>query len=225
MTEAPTLSLPDVTGALAGCGLSLLGGLHPEPDAPHLPPGTGTLLLLGPGEPGFWSRVTASPEFADGAADPLDRWSRRVIGDLARALGGTALFPFGGPPWLPFLDWATRSGAFWSSPVGMLVHAEAGLMVSIRGALALGPRLALPAPPPKPCDTCAAQPCRTACPVDALGPKGYDVAACRGWLDGPAGTDCLDIGCAARRACPVSRTYPRDPAQSAFHMRAFHGSR
>jgi epoxyqueuosine reductase QueG len=106
--------------------------------------------------------------------------------------------------------------------VGLLVHAEAGLWVSLRGALALRQNLAVPGPLARPCEACAAKPCLSACPVGALGPAGYDVPACRGFLDSPAGADCMAAGCAVRRACPVSARYPRAPEQSAFHMRAFH---
>ena len=56
-------------------------------------------VLLGPDGPGFWRIFRASPEFGDGGADPLDRWSERVIGGLAAEFRGQALFPFGGPPW------------------------------------------------------------------------------------------------------------------------------
>ncbi len=31
----------------------------------------------------------------------------------------------------------------------------------------------------------------------------------------------MDLGCRARRACPVGREYFYDPEQAAFHMRAF----
>ena len=46
---------------------------------------------------------------------------------------------------------------------------------------------------------------------------GYDVAACHGFLDTAPGRDCLDRGCAVRRACPVGADL-RPEAQSAFHM-------
>lgn len=195
-------------------GLDVLGGLHED---------AGTLILLGP-SPGFWPVFRASPEMADAGPDPLDRWSRRVVTDLARSLGAGALFPFDGPPWHPFLDWALASGRAWSSPVGMLVHDTAGLMVSYRGALRLERHVALPLPPADPpCASCPDRPCVTACPVGALGRQaGYDVAACHGWLDTAGGQDCMDLGCRVRRACPASRGAQRDPAQSAFHMRAFH---
>jgi hypothetical protein len=164
-----------------------------------------------------------SVEFADGQVDALDRWSRRVIGEMARVLGAQALFPFDGPPWLPFVDWALRSGRAWTSPATFLVHADAGLLLSIRGALALSWEVALPPPATRPCDSCDSQACLAACPVSAPGPDGYDVVACHTHLDRPAGQACMEAGCAARRACPVSQSYPRQAAQSAFHMSAFHG--
>ncbi|SEL39606.1 hypothetical protein SAMN05443999_10598 [Roseovarius azorensis] len=197
--------------------LALFGALHLEPDEV---PGHRTLILLGPSEPGFWTHFTATPEYADGAPDPMNRWSERVIRGMARDLGATALFPFGGPPWQPFTGWARRSGRAWPSPVGLLVHDTAGLMVSYRGALALTDRLDLPKTGASPCDACADQPCRNACPVDALGPDAYDVPACKADLDRP-GNDCRARGCAVRRACPVSQRYGRQETQSAFHMGYF----
>lgn len=187
---------------------------------PETPEGIGTLVLLGPREPGFWPAFTASPEYADRAPDPMDRWSSRVIGDLAHALRATAFFPFGGPPFQPFIAWAKASGRAHSSPVGLLVHDTAGLMVSYRGALGFADRLATPAPPPNPCDSCVARPCLTACPVDAFASGSYDIAACKADLDRPE-NDCMSKGCAVRRACPVSQSYGRLEDQSAFHMRAF----
>lgn len=182
----------------------------------------GTVILLGPGA-GFWPHFQASPEWQDGAPDPIDRWSSRVITALADTLEAEALFPFGGPPYLPFLRWATDSGRAWQSPAGMLVHDSAGLMVSYRGALRFARPIALPPTGASPCISCTAQPCMGACPVDALSAaRGYDVAACHAFLDTAAGQDCLQQGCKARRACPVSQRFGRDPAQSALHMRSFH---
>ena len=198
--------------------LAIFGLCHTEPEDGL---GDGTIVLLGPSEPGFWSHVQGEPEFKDGEADPMDRWSARVITDLAAATGARALFPFGNPA-RPFISWALRSESAWVSPVNLLVHAEAGLMVSYRGALLLPERIDLPSPGPGPCETCVGKPCLTACPVTALTEKGYDLAACHSFLDQPDGKDCISAGCAVRRACPVSQTYKRDPHQSAFHMAAFH---
>ena len=200
--------------------LSVFGGFHPDPED-GAPKGCATLLLIGPREPGFWPHVTAEPEFTDGQPDPMDRWSRRVIGRLACDLGAKALFPFGGPPWRPFIAWAQKTGRAHVSPVSLLVHDDAGLMLSYRGALALPGRVALPPPPPSPCTPCP-RPCATACPVGALDAAGYDTGACHAYLETAAGKDCLDRGCRVRRSCPVSEGYGRLQAQSAFHMRSFH---
>lgn len=218
----PGPAWPGLAARAQADGLRAIGGFHAEP-GDELPPGTRTLVLLAPSEPGFWPRVTAAPEFADGAPDPLDRWSRRVIGRMACDLGAKALFPFSGPPWHPFIGWALRSGRIHRSPVGLLVDGEAGLFVSLRGAIALRTRVDLPAPDTSPCESCSDRPCLTSCPVGALTGAGYDTPACRDFLATDAGAACMTAGCAVRRACPVSARHPRPPEQSAFHMRAFRG--
>lgn len=211
-------ALSEIETRLAAHQLEILGGFHAEEDG-ALPVGTNTLLLIGPKEPGFWPHLTAQPEW-DGAPDPVDRWSRRVIGGMACDLGAKALFPFGGPPYHPFYKWALRAGRVWDSPVRLLVHTGQGLMVSFRGALALKGRIAVPPPTPKPCEGCA-EPCLAACPAGALGEKGYDVPGCHAYL-AAGDRDCMKAGCLVRRACPVTQAYARMPEQSAYHMRQFH---
>ena len=202
--------------------LTVLGGFHPGPED-KAPENCRTLLLLGPLEPAFWPTFTQSDEWQDGQPDPMDRWSTRVIGDWAEELGARAVFPFGGPPYLPFFSWATRTGRIHVSPIMLLVHDQAGLFVSFRGALALPYHVDLPDPPANPCSTCEDKPCRTACPVDAFDGSAYDVPACKEYLDTDDGEECMTNGCAARRACPVSGRYPRISEQSAYHMTMFKG--
>ncbi len=213
------MTLDGLASRLASHRLAVLGGFACEGEL-DLPKGTRTLLLIGPAEPGYWAHLRAQAEW--GGPDPVDRWSRRVIGGIACDLGAKALFPFGGPPWHPFQRWAMRSGRAWESPVRLLVQAEQGLMVSFRGALALKQVVAdLPPPVARPCDSCA-KPCLAACPVGALTRVGYDLPRCHGYLDTGPGQDCMDQGCAVRRACPLSQTYARMPDHSAYHMRQFH---
>jgi len=197
-----------------GRGLVVLGGLYPNGED-GCPEGTKTLLLLGPDPENFWPMLQSSAEFQ--AADPVDRWSRRVIGNWACELGAKALFPFG-EPLRPFISWALQSGRCHLSPATLLVHDTYGLMVSFRGALALRQCIELPPAPPSPCSTCVDKPCITACTVGALG-SGYYTDKCHAHLD-TAGNDCMSKGCRARRACPVSPQRP--DAQSAHHMRYFH---
>jgi epoxyqueuosine reductase len=214
--EGPAVSLlPALAEAASREGL-FLAGMAPLLPEDGLAGRFRSAALLAPDEPAFWPILRACPEMADGAPDPLDRWSRRVVGGIADALGTRAAFPFDGPPWLPFTAWARRSGRAWPSPVGLLVHDAAGLWISFRGAVLLEEEAREPARP-RPCDACPA-PCLAACPVGALAADGYDVPACHAFLD--TGPDCLQ-GCRVRRACPVGRSR-RDPAQSAFHMKAFH---
>ena len=160
------MTLARIEQAAALHRLSVLGGFLTEA-ADGLPDTIGTLLLFGPAEPGFWAHLTATPEWQDTRPDPIDRWSRRVIGGMACDLGGKAYFPFGGAPYHPFYQWALRSGRAWVSPVTLLVHDQAGLFLSYRGAIGLRERLDLPPPKASPCETCADRPCLAACPPRA----------------------------------------------------------
>ena len=179
-----------------------------------------TLILIGPDEPRFWPLFTQSDEYLDGNPDAMDRWSKRILDAVAQEQGMVAVYPFGGAPFHPFITWALRSGAAWSSPVHLLVHRNAGLFVSYRGALVTEAPIDVSLDKPRPCDDiCADQPCKTACPVDAFS-DGYDVASCKTFVRSAAGRDCRDHGCRVRRACPIGQG-TRLPAQAAFHMDAF----
>ncbi|MCX8952528.1 ferredoxin [Ruegeria sp. NA] len=222
--EQPS-SVPDaatygrVEHAARQAGLIVMGSLHPHRVAARQLD-TGTLILLGAGSD-FWPALKASPEWR--GPDPVDRWSTRIVGQMAHAFGAQAYFPFGGPPYAPFIDWALKSGRTFSSPVGALVHDTVGMMISYRGALHFAHEFAIPEKPGvSPCNTCAA-PCTTACPVGALNAQNfYDLAACHDHLDTAEGQTCMTGGCLARLACPLSAGAGRDPEQSAHHMRAFH---
>ena len=182
-----------------------------------------TIVLAGMVGREGWNAFAASPEASDGFADPLDRWSRRLIESLARELGGRALFPFGGPPFLPFQRWAQRAEPVHSSPIGLLIHPYYGLWHAYRGAIGFPEELAVPesAPVPSPCESCIGRWCLKSCPVGAFSNTGYDVAACAGHLRSAAGGDCMDFGCRARRACPVGADHAYGPEQANFLMRAF----
>ena len=182
-----------------------------------------TIVLAGMAGRQGWGAFAASPEACDGMGDPLDRWSRRVIGALARDLGATALFPFGGPPYWPFQQWARRAEPVHPSPIGVLIHPTYGLWHSYRGALGFSEALDVPEPEasPSPCDSCRGRWCLSACPVGAFSPAGYDVPACAGHLKRAEGADCMEAGCRARRACPVGAEHAYEPEQAGFGMRAF----
>lgn len=207
------------TKAAARYGLAVVGALDSSagPEA-MVPDGVSVLVLLGPGGPQMWTVFSTSPEALDGAADALDRWSARVIGDLAEALDAQAFFPFGGPPWSPFQRWAAAGEGAVVSPVSMQASPSRGLWASYRGALGFADPFTVPAPGASPCMDCPA-PCQTACPVDAFADGTYDTAACVAHVDG-AGTACRD-GCLVRRVCPAGAALDLPLEQRRFHMSAF----
>ena len=220
------VTLDEIEQALAPTGLVLRGGFHPRPgdEVPPLPGGapTGTLVLVGNAGPSMW-RVFTAARLTHAEPNPLDSWTGRVLTRAAAGLGAHPLFPFDGPPWLPFQRWARRAEPVAPSPIGPLIHPDYGLWHAYRGALAFSEGLDLPPPDtrPRPCDSCADKPCLGTCPVAALTPGAYDIAACIDHITAQAGRDCSDLGCRARRACPIGREYIYEPEQAAFHMRAF----
>ena len=205
-------------------GLIVRGGFHPTPED-GVPGDPATLVLVGNAGPAMWRSFDAARfdgSYGD-SANPLDDWVRDALTEVAETLGAAPLFPFGGLPHLPFQRWAQRTDAVAPSPLGVLIHPDYGLWHAYRGALALDQRLDLPPRDtrPRPCDSCADKPCLSACPVNAFSTDGYDVPVCVAHISGPDGADCMDLGCRARRACPVGRDYLYEPAHAAFHMAAF----
>ncbi|MGH7126549.1 MAG: ferredoxin [Stellaceae bacterium] len=225
------LTLDEVVQKAAAAGLAARGAFHPSEDdvVPPLPDSghAGTVVMLGFVGRAQWPAFAGSPEASDGRPHPLDRWSRRVLSALAADLGAAALYPFGGPPWLPFQRWAAKAEPVRRSALGMLIHPDWGLWHSYRGALAFAEHLALPerVERPSPCDTCAAKPCLSACPVHAFTIERYDGDACAAHLRSANGTECLELGCRAREACPVGAEHRYGAEQASFHMSAFLASR
>lgn len=218
------MGLPEIEARIAVAGLAPRGALHlADEDRTGDLAGQRSLVLIGLAGQHGWHAFAASPEAQDGAPDPLDRFSRRVIDDLAQACGGRALYPFGGPPHWPFQRWAQRAEPLYPSPLGLLIHPRYGLWHSYRGAIALARELALPEPErtQSPCDACPARPCLKACPVGAFGAAGYAVESCADWLRGAGAKTCMQHGCLARRACPVGADFAHVPEQVRFGMRAF----
>jgi len=62
-----------------------------------------------------------------------------------------------------------------------------------------------------PCQGCAAAPCRSACPVGAVGKDGLDLERCVSHRAG-AGSACA-FCCPARDACPIGAAQRYDQAQ------------
>jgi hypothetical protein len=211
-----------IRSTLAAHGLIPRGGFHPLPED-NVPGDPATLVLVGNAGPDMWAAFEAVRGDYQDSPNSLDAWISDTLNRVATELGATPLFPFGGPPHLPFQRWAQRAEPVHPSPVGVLIHPEFGLWHAYRGALAFSEKLELPVPDarPSPCDSCNDRPCLSVCPVGAFSGTAYDVPACVEHITGPDSGDCMGRGCLARRACPVGQDYVYAPAQAGFHMGAF----
>lgn len=182
------------------------------------------LVLVGNAGSAMWTVFRRSVEFADGAPDPLDRWSRRVGKAVATELSASVIFPFDGPPYPTFLDWAQNTGQAFPSPLSMYIHRKYGLWHAYRFALRLAVTVTELQPgsvTASPCLSCTNQPCLDACPVDAFSSGVYRVDDCMDYLSATESSVCREKGCRARRACPVAIENQYQTEHAQFHMDAF----
>ena len=213
VTVHQQITYASINEKLKDNGLILRGGFKQDDQ---------TTLLIGPDEPAFWKYFRNSSEYQDGLPDPMDRFSKRVIGQLSSEINSKAVYPSDGPPYAPFYSWAVLTGKAFVSPLKLLVHEDVGLMISYRGALILYQSIEIPINCEKsPCETCR-EPCKSACPVDAFKVLSYDSSACKSYLSIETGQHmCSENGCHVRTSCPLSATNGRHPEQTKFHMKAF----
>lgn len=212
------MSYADIDRAVRRTGMFCRGGFHPAPGDDL--DGTATVILVGNAGPAFWQ--SAAPNLPE-TRHPLDDWTRAILTPIAEECGAQIAFPFDGPPYHPFQQWAQRSEPVFPAPIGPLIHPEFGLWHAYRAAFLLSARIELPARggAASPCDSCADRPCLATCPVGAFGAAGYDVPKCVDHIERPEGADCLELGCRARRACPVGADFLYPPGQARHHMAAF----
>ena len=218
------LTLAAIGVRLAGHGMIVRGAFHPKraDDVPGCGQGAeATLVVIGNAGPAMWRAFAAAP--GGESRDPMNAWSGAILTAIADETGGRALFPFTGPPFLPFMRWAQKAEGLRPSPIQILMHPRFGLWHAYRGALVYGHAPALDPRPAHvhPCDTCAGKPCLDACPADVFDGRRADLAACRDHIAGDAGAECMTGGCLARLACPVGTEYRYAPDQMGFHMKAF----
>ncbi len=223
-----SMTFEQINSRLATSGLMVHAALHSsdEYELPILQNGsrTETLLLIGNAGSSIWSTFYNSPEYADGNADPLDRWSRRLGEMIASEFAGEAIFPFTGPPFLPFLSWAKYADQAVNSPLGLSLHPDYGLWFGYRFALALSKQLdGLPemSKSANLCENCSSKPCLHSCPVNAFSDNEYHFMQCVKFLSEYPMCECNQSGCAARHACPIGQRYKYKPEHAQFHMQAY----
>ncbi|MEP9388488.1 hypothetical protein [Mesorhizobium sp. KR9-304] len=216
-----------IAGKLAKHGLMPRGGFsfaqdEAAPPGPSGLPARSVLLVGQAGDapwPPFlrWRRTQPA-----GLQNPLDTWSREVIGSVAEQFGARAVSP-SDRPYLPFQQWAMRAEGLKPSPLGILMHPLYGLWHAYRGALLFD--VEIPIQPPDDvihlCDLCDGKPCLKSCPVGAYSEARFAYQACLDYVRGPSGNPCRVSGCLDRNACPYGTAYRYPPDEQAFHMAAF----
>ncbi len=221
----PAFGILEALGrALEPSGIRLRGVVHfKNGEGPALAGGGRALsvVLLGNVGGSIWPTFSEWRENYAGR-DPLDAWSKAVIGPIAERYGATPFYP-SDPPYMPFQQWAMRAEGLIASPLGILIHPQYGLWHGYRGALAFGemieseplkaifrhaaPASTNPVFPPVRLERsrCQALPCSLAAPI-SLPPAGRRVHEGR-------------LHC-ARDACPVGVAYRYPADQLRFHMAA-----
>jgi hypothetical protein len=219
----------EIAAALAANGLILRGGFSfaAGEEAPSGLSGATarSVLLVGQAGAAPWPHFLRWRERqVQATANPLDTWSREVIGAVAKDFGARAVSP-SDKPYLPFQQWAMRAEGLKPSPLGILMHPQYGLWHAYRGALLFAEPLGLarPAAAAHLCDACPDKPCRSGCPAAAHAAPQFDHAGCLAHVRAEGGSVCRLDGCADRNACPHGLAF-RYPAEvQAFHMAAFAG--
>ncbi len=226
MTLAPDPAA--IGSALALHGLRLRGGFA-FATGEDAPAGLGanparSVLLVGHAGGEMWPHFTTwLATQTEGLVNPLDTWSKAIIGAVAQSFDARPVFP-SDPPYMPFQKWAMRAEGISASPLGILMHPEFGLWHAYRGALLFDLQLLIPEPVQKvshACDACAEKPCLSTCPVTAYSTAVFAVEGCRSHVRSDTGHVCREAGCMTRNACPVGVTYRYSTEQQAFHQRAF----
>jgi hypothetical protein len=213
------ISFSSLASGFRANGLKILGCFNLDandrlfPDRAQQP---SALAIVGNVGSALWPFFDAARQAEPGLT--LDRWTEHVVGGIAAEFSLEAVYPFNGPPYHPFIQWAKRSGSLFSSPLGLTIHPDYGLWLAFRAALLIDhPFDAPPATASLPCATCADKPCLAACPVGAFSGEGYDFGACLDHLATPVNA-CRDGGCLARLACPIGRQHRYTRPHAAFHM-------
>ncbi|WP_421925794.1 hypothetical protein [Neoaquamicrobium sediminum] len=221
--------LNQIASDLASHGLILRGGFSFEADEERAAGLSGaparSVLLVGNAGAGYWRHFSLWRETQPvNLPNPLDTWSRLVIGEVADHVGAGLIMP-NDRPFQPFQQWAIRAEGLAPSPLGLLMHPVYGLWHAYRGALLLGRELAFPSLEKliHPCDLCDGKPCLNACPVGAFSAAGFDYPGCVAHVRGRTGQPCRGTGCLARNACPIGAEWRYPAAVQAFHQAAFAG--
>jgi ferredoxin len=189
-----------------------------------LMPGARAALVVGAAGRDFFAAFSeAVSREPDARPDPLDRYTRAVVVEAARAaleplgVAHAEHFPFLGEPFvIPFQRLGRAVGLAGSSPLGLQIHPTYGAWWAYRAVIVVDVELPAAAPLGDGCAGCPA-PCVTACPAAAVRREGFSVPACHAHRLEAA--PCR-LSCAARLACIRGPEHRYTDEQLAFHMAA-----
>lgn len=219
--------LRDISASLAVNGMVLRGGFN-FGRGEDAPPGLSgaparTIVLVGQVGASAWPYFKAwrrgQPREL---ANPLDCWSRDVIGSVARKFGARAVSP-SDRPFFPFQQWAKRAEGLKPSPLGILMHPVYGLWHAYRGALLWEEEIPMRRPDEMIhlCGLCDGKPCLNSCPAEARSERGFAHETCLTHIRSSYGEACRRGGCFDRNSCPHGEAYRYPAEMQAFHMAAF----
>ena len=241
MAELTSLIMPQIEARLNEFGMEILGNFQLSAN---------DLVVLGDdmmsekenerigvmvaGSANMWQKFIATRQFDDGKPDPLNRWTGKVLDEIASEFGAKLKLPFE-RPFSPFQAWAMKAAQLTQSPLGILMHPRLGLWFGLCGVLffqvnvknqEVEKLIQQRQQTNDICQKCLRKPCLSACPVSAFGKNSLDVSDCFSHLDrvqnSQISPDCLQEGCGARSACPVGIENKYSNKQLRFHMRAYY---
>jgi ferredoxin len=185
--------------------------------------GARAAVVVGSGGPAFFDRFLAAPESSDGAPDPLDRFTARVVAAVTRsalepsAVAHAVHFPFvGWDPVIPFQRLGRAAGLGDPGPLGLQIHPDFGPWWAYRAMIVLDRAGPATLAPGDGCAGCPA-PCVAACPAGAVTRAGFDVRSCHARR---LSAEPCRLSCAARIACVRGPEHRYSERQLAFHMAA-----
>jgi hypothetical protein len=181
------------------------------------------ILVIGNGGAAMWRTFRAAAPASNGENpredDPLDAWVRDAVEHAVRDVPG-AHVSYPADVHDDFRRRGALAGLGRPSLLGMLIHPVYGPWIALRAAVLVPVDVVAPRPADgfDPCPTCVERPCIAACPVGAVGPRGWDVAACVAHR--LADDSHCAAGCTSRIECVYGRAHRAPPDALAFHQAA-----
>jgi hypothetical protein len=185
--------------------------------APRAPEARG-IVVVGNGGAALWRTFRAAVP-APAGDDPLDAFVRDGVLQAVRDVAGARVC-WPSEARVDFRLLGELAGLGRPSLVGVLIHPVYGPWIALRAAILVPADVVAPRPADgfDPCPTCVERPCIAACPVGAIGPRGWDVAACVAHR--LADEAHCAAGCTSRVECVYGREHHPPPDALAFHQAA-----